>query len=114
MSEDLFGSKKTRDSAVKTLDKLEEENKFYYELLLIQRVAKYYATNPESTLGKTLYEAITEHRKQKESEVETKTSPAGNYEYEVNNLPKFENPPPPPKPREKVITTPDEPTLTIR
>lgn len=113
-SEDLLGSAKTRDSAKQILEKLEKENKHYYELLLIQTVSKYYLNNPESILGKTLYDAITEYRKEKESEVETKTSPTGNYEYEVNNLPRFENPPPPPKPREKIITTPDKPTLTIR
>ncbi len=113
-SEDLLGSTKTRDSAKQMLDKLEKENKHYYELLLIQTVAKYYLNNPESTLGKTLYDAITEHRKQQESELETTTRPTGNYEYEVNNFPRFENPPPPPKPREKIITTPDQPTLTIR
>lgn len=113
-SEDLLGSTKTRDSAKQILEKLEKENKFYYELLLIQSVAKYYMDNPQSTIGKTLHEAITEHRKQQESEDQTTTRPTGNYEYEVNNLPRFENPPPPPKPREKIITTPDEPTPTIR
>jgi tRNA A22 N-methylase len=79
-SEDLLGSAKTRDSAKQILEKLEKENKFYYELLLIQSVAKYYINNPQSTLGKTLYNAITEHRKQQESELETTTRPTGNYE----------------------------------
>lgn len=81
-SEYLLGSTKTRDSAKQILEKLEKENKFYYELLFIQTFAKYYLNNPESTLGKTLYDAITEHRKQQESELETTTRPTGNYTFD--------------------------------